>query len=632
MTNGRQTSFGFERNKPGTDARTEAEKSIETLRQDGGVFVEAVARTRMPMALTDARLPGNPIVFVNQAFLHHSGYSMREVLGQHPHFMNGPATDPSDASRFREAVRRGEDIVVETWQYRKDGSRFFAAVLVSPIRGDTGEVIQHFLSFLDITRRAEAEQALRDHVATLEETVAIRTEALRLSEERQSFLLKLSDALRPVTSPIDVQRVAGRILRQQLGADRVGYAEIEADEDTTRLMVGDRVDGAGPLSKNSYRWSDLDPVVHKRLKQGKSVSRDDIQASDDLTPEQKAAFDAVHSRAFIAVPLLKDGRLVACITVHFKEPQACTRENISLVEETAERTWAEVQRVRAETALRESEARFRALVTAGTLSIYRMSSDWKLMYQLDSQSLAETAEPIENWVEKYIPESDLPAVRAAIGTAIRTKSLFELEHRVWTADGSIGWVLSRAVPLLGEDGEIIEWFGAGTVVTERHAAAERQRLLLGELQHRVRNTLGVVRSIARRTALTSESVEEMAAHLDGRIDAFARVQAMVTRRPEGGVDLATLIEDELRAHAAREGEKIRVSGMDVLLKAKPAETLSLAIHELTTNAVKHGALAQGGWLAVRWTVADGRLRLVWEERGSLRSHRRRGARASGWNC
>jgi PAS domain S-box-containing protein len=95
------------------------------------------------------------------------------------------------------------------------------------------------------------------------------------------------------------------------------------------------------------------------------------------------------------------------------------------------------------------------------------------MYQLDSQTLANTTAPIEDWVAKYIPEEDLAGVRDAIDRAIRTKSLFELEHRVRQAGGDLGWVLSRAVPLLGADGEIVEWFGAAADVTARREAIER---------------------------------------------------------------------------------------------------------------------------------------------------------------
>src|SRR5262249_60986983 len=93
-------------------------------------------------------------------------------------------------------------------------------------------------------------------------------------------------------------------------------------------------------------------------------------------------------------------------------------------------------------------------------------------------------------------------------------------------------------------------------VTAITKAEERQRLLLAELQHRVRNTLGVVRSIARRSAETSVNVEDYASHLDGRLNAFARTQAMVTRDPDGGVDLEFLVAEELAAYNARDGEQL----------------------------------------------------------------------------
>lgn len=136
---------------------------------------------------------------------------------------------------------------------------------------------------------------------------------------------------------------------------------------------------------------------------------------------------------------------------------------------------AERERDAAHARLRKNEARFRALVTAGAHSIYRMSPDWRLMYELDSQTLTNTTGPIEGWVDKYILEEERARVSAAIDKSIRAKSVFELEHRVRLADGGIGWVLSRAVPLLDLDGAVTEWFGSVSDVTERRADMDRLR-------------------------------------------------------------------------------------------------------------------------------------------------------------
>jgi two-component system CheB/CheR fusion protein len=156
----------------------------------------------------------------------------------------------------------------------------------------------------------------------------------------------------------------------------------------------------------------------------------------------------------------------------------------------------------------------------------------------------------------------------------------------------------------------IDNFIAGVVITFIDVTAitraeERQRLLLAELQHRVRNTLGVVRSIARRTAQTSSTIEEFGAHLDGRLNAFARTQALVTRDPTGGVDLEYLVAEELMAYNARDGEQVRISGPVIRLQPKSAESFALAAHELATNAVKYGALSQpSGRVEIDWRIEE----------------------------
>jgi two-component system CheB/CheR fusion protein len=302
--------------------RSRSEAEIENLRRKGGVFVDAVRATGTAMVLTDPKLPGNPIVFANQSFLDLSGYELDEVLGQQPYFMNGPETDLHDATEFREALEHDRDAILETVQYRKDGSRFVAALFVSAFKDEEGRTLHHFLSWLNVTSRVAAE------------------------------------------------------------ADVAELRKIEA-------------------------------------------------------------------------------------------------------------------------ALQEREAQL--------------------------------------------------------------------------------------------------------------------RLLLAELQHRVRNTLAVVRSIARRTAENSTTVEDMLAHFQGRLDAFSRVQARLTRNPDVTVEFSFLVQDELVAYAARAGEKVRIAGPNVSLDPKSAERLSLAVHELTTNAVKRGALGNGGKVAINWKLRrkpDGELlHFSWKESG-----------------
>ena len=695
MINPPRSDNVFETGKAGTAERDQAEAAIEDVRKRGGIFVEAIRATRMAMALTDPTLPGNPIVFANRSFLDLSGYAMEEVLGQQPYFMNGPGTDPEDAERFRAILEEDRDGVVETVQYAKDGRRFVATVLLSAFKDDAGRTLHHFLSWCDVTRRVDAEA----NAAALCKAQA----ALRESETKyRSLFASLDEGFCVIEVLFDA------------GGKPVDYVFLETNgsfESQTGLadVVGRRMRELVP--EHEQNWFDIYGQI--------------ALTGEPQRFEQPA--DAL-------------GHWYDVYAFRVGNPEQ--RHVAILFNDIAERK-------RAESALRESEARFRAYVTASEDVIYRMSPDWSEMRQLEGQKFLESIdEPSLSWMDRYIDPEDQETVTATINEAIRTKSMFELEHRVRKADGSLGWTSSRAVPLVDERGEIDEWMGAardvtarrradealreseerlrlivenardyaifttdpkgcidqwhagaeavfgwsaeeiagrpieitftpedrergepckeleqaaregcapnvrwhvrkdgsrvfiegnvtalkasdgslegflkiGQDVTERMRAEQHQRTLLAELQHRVRNTLGVVRSIARRTAERSATVDDMSFHFQGRLDAFSRVQAIVTRSPEAGVDLASLIEDELLAHAAREGEALLIEGPDVCLKPRAAESLSLAIHELATNAVKYGALgAQHGRIFIHWDwlQQDGSrmLRLVWEENG-----------------
>jgi two-component sensor histidine kinase len=158
--------------------------------------------------------------------------------------------------------------------------------------------------------------------------------------------------------------------------------------------------------------------------------------------------------------------------------------------------------------------------------------------------------------------------------------------------------------------------------------ARLRRLLDGHgstasLRHQTRNTLAMVRDVVRRSAETSDSVEDYAAHLEGRLDAVFRIQNTIANRPLDGVSLHTLLGDELMVHMVSRRERLSISGPDILLQPAAASALALAFHELNTNAIKFGALSvPEGRLAVTWSVepdgADGQpwLTLDWVESGS----------------
>ena len=195
------------------------------------------------------------------------------------------------------------------------------------------------------------------------------------------------------------------------------------------------------------------------------------------------------------------------------------------------------------------------------------------------------------------------------------------EYRILRpADGELRWVRGTGFPIPEKDGSLRRIGGIAQDVTEAKTLAERERRLWAELQLRVRNILAEVRSIAAKTVETTQDPQEFFSHFDGRLAALGRTYKALTRAVDTTVDLEEIIRDELLAVLADEDGRVEIEGPAVRLGGRAAEMMTLTIHELTTNAVKYGALAaRAGKLVVRWRVeaADGEPRLVleWRESG-----------------
>jgi PAS domain S-box-containing protein len=138
-----------------------AESEVESFREDLGPFVVAAETTRMAMVFTDAKETGNPIIFANDSFLALAGYERQDVLGRNFNDLVAQPADREEVARVAAAFADGAQADLEMCFRRKDGETFWAATFVSPVRDGAGEVVQHFASFVDISRHRRAEERLQ---------------------------------------------------------------------------------------------------------------------------------------------------------------------------------------------------------------------------------------------------------------------------------------------------------------------------------------------------------------------------------------------------------------------------------------------------------------------------------------
>ena len=188
----------------------------------------------------------------------------------------------------------------------------------------------------------------------------------------------------------------------------------------------------------------------------------------------------------------------------------------------------------------------------------------------------------------------------------------QTEFRVLRPDGSVRWCTGTAAASVEDSGRVMRISGVTIDVTDRKDAEERQDLLAREVDHRARNALAIVQSIIRLTR--ASSIDDFVAAVEGRIKALARAHALLSDSRWHGADLRALVMDELAPYRTGDTDKVEISGPDVSLQPHMAQGLALALHELATNAAKHGALSSPpGRVMLAWQARPDRLLLQWVE-------------------
>jgi len=267
-------------------------------------------------------------------------------------------------------------------------------------------------------------------------------------------------------------------------------------------------------------------------------------------------------------------------------------------------------------ALQAGDREFREIADNAPVMIWRAGTDgsrgWFNKQWLDFTGRKPAAEVGEGWLENVHPE-DRERCVAAFAQAFAKREPVSMEYRLKRRDDSYRWLLDNGAPYI-RDGEFAGYYGSCVDLTAHRQASEYQETLINELNHRVKNTLAVVQSIAQQTFKSVP--KELRDAFDARLQTLASAHALLGAREWAQTSLRDVVE---RAVSHCDRPRIDMSGPDVALPPPLAVSLSLALHELCTNALKYGAFSSAkGRADLAWTVEAGALRIVWKEIGGPR--------------
>ena len=347
-------------------------------------------------------------------------------------------------------ARRGEATYVQdvpVWIVQRKGypEETWWNASFSPIMGENGDVGGVLIVIHETTERVFGEQRLR-------------------------FLIDLSTRLRGIPDARGVMATAGEMLGQHLKASRVGYAEFSKTGGSF-TVERDWTEGSTATFVGQYLVSDFGPLVEGELRTGHTVRIDDA-LTDSITAEEHVAAEFLRTgkRASIIAPLIRDGHLVAALFVHQSGPRHWRDDEVTLVQEVAERTWTSVLRARAETALRESEARFRQFAEHSTDMLWIMNAE-----TLEMEYVSPAFERVwgwspeifhhrDQWAETVHPEDRERALQAT-ERVLRGDTVVE-EYRIVRPDGSMRHIHATGFPIFDDRQTIRRIAGIAKDITQ----------------------------------------------------------------------------------------------------------------------------------------------------------------------
>ena len=335
-----------------------------------------------------------------------------------------------------------------------NGRRQYEYIFV-PVIGADGEVEAVAGTTRDVTERKEVERRLL------------------ASEERQTFLVELVNAIRSTSDAVEVQAFVCRVLGQHLRANRVVYFEVNGDE---YVIERDYTAGVPPLA-GRYPISAFGSALYATLLEGRTIVESDARTESGRLPSERAAFDEIQVRGHVEVPLLKGGRLVAGMSVQVSERRDWTPDDIALIEDTAERTWAAIQRARTEAELRASEERSIFVRRSSGVGFWYCDLpfdvlEWDEMVKAHFHLPSDATVTIQTFYDRMHPE-DRERTRTTIEHCIANRIPYKIDYRTVNPDtGEIRWVRAIGRTFYDAEGIPIRFDGVTLDVSDQKRAEE----------------------------------------------------------------------------------------------------------------------------------------------------------------
>lgn len=446
---------------------------------------------------------------------------------------------------------------------------------------------------------------------------------------QKAYLLRLADDIRPIPDARQKIVVAMRLLAQHLGVNRAEYFEIDPTGKFAAALGGWAHDT--PTLPPRFRVDDFALDALRACATGKAFVVPD-STDPSIGAVERAAYEKLGIRSAAGVPIIKNAQPRVVLALLHGKARAWARDDLAIIEETAERVWAAVERAHADTALARSAEQYRALFET-------MDEACCIVEKCDDATPAVDFRWIEcnaafvaltGWSDltgKSVRGSfteDAAAVIDTLAKVLRIGKAVNFERPVCDS----GWILKGHAFRFGGHvpAQVAVLFQD---VTEHRAAERRQNFLTNELNHRVKNNLAIVQAVAAQT-FQGAACKARLTTFEARLMALATVHDVLTGEKWNGAEVGEITRSALAIWASGADPRIRIRGEPLRLRSTAALALAMALHELATNASKYGALSRPhGRIDIRWEVTSGPhrfFRMSWQERGgpSVRRPSRRG--------